>query len=175
MGNQFLHNLISIPFTKVASAHPSMNYFQIFLVSYDRWDLQPSIHMKISRKCFTFSYLADYSKVSTFFLETLGIHLNAFTLVHSKNYLEFFLKILIGGYIRVCKCTFWWFNAALGHLWVCRCRLSQVKRGWTWIKLHDRCKKFVKCFTLYFLSEKAQICLMSQWCTVQPKRNARAI
>ena len=29
MDNQFLGNLIFIPFTKVASAHPSMNYFQI--------------------------------------------------------------------------------------------------------------------------------------------------
>ena len=29
MDNQFLRNLIFIPFTKVASAHPRMNYFQI--------------------------------------------------------------------------------------------------------------------------------------------------
>ena len=30
MDSQFLRNLIFIPFTKVASAHPSMNYFQTF-------------------------------------------------------------------------------------------------------------------------------------------------
>ena len=29
LDNQSLRNLIFIPFTKVASAHPSMNYFQI--------------------------------------------------------------------------------------------------------------------------------------------------
>ena len=40
--------------------------FSDLLVSYDRLDLQPYIYMNISRKSFSF-YLADYSKVSTFY------------------------------------------------------------------------------------------------------------
>ena len=35
MSSQILRNLIFIPLTKVASAHRSINYFQIFLVSYE--------------------------------------------------------------------------------------------------------------------------------------------
>ena len=49
--SQFLRNLIFTPFTKVASAHPSINYFQILWCH--RWDLEPYILMKISQKCFT--------------------------------------------------------------------------------------------------------------------------
>ena len=70
---QFLPNLIFTPFTKVASAHPSINYFQIFLVSYDFIDetgLQPYIHMKILENVSVFIW-QTIQKCQLFF-ETLG-------------------------------------------------------------------------------------------------------
>ena len=36
MDSQFLRSLIFTPLTKVASAHRSINPFQIFIISYDR-------------------------------------------------------------------------------------------------------------------------------------------
>ena len=70
MDSQFLRNIICIPLTKVASAHPSINNFQI------SWchmiDDTVSHPYKNFPKFFHIFYLADYSKVSTFF-ETLSI------------------------------------------------------------------------------------------------------
>ena len=82
MDSQFLRNLIFTPLTKVASAHPSINYFQIFLC-HDRWDFQPSINMKISRKCKKKKIFGRLLK-SVNILETLGSPL----CFYIRSYLE---------------------------------------------------------------------------------------
>ena len=66
MDSQILCNLILIPFTKVASAHPSMSYFQI-VGCHNRWDLQPSIHNPENVSHFLFGRIF---KSVNFFLDT---------------------------------------------------------------------------------------------------------
>ena len=53
---------------KSGQCSPKHELFSIFfLVSYDRWDLQPYIHMKISRKCFTVFIWQIIQKCQLFF------------------------------------------------------------------------------------------------------------
>ena len=59
---------------KSGQCSPKHELFSDFLVSYDRWDLQPSIHMKISRKCFTFLIWQNIQMCQLFF-ETLCINI----------------------------------------------------------------------------------------------------
>ena len=72
---QFLRSLIFIPFTKEASAHPSMNYFQIC------WchmiDETSIIHTYVNfSKMFHIFLFGTIFKSVNFFFETLGIYRN---------------------------------------------------------------------------------------------------
>ena len=69
--NRLLCNLIFIPFIKVASTYSSIKYFQIFLVSYGRWDFEPYIFMKIFPKRFTVFNWQTIQKCQLF-IETPG-------------------------------------------------------------------------------------------------------
>ena len=98
---------------KVASAHPSMNYFQIFGVIIDETFSHPYI-MKISRKCFTFfiwrntffffrhlvvsNFLFYYSMINKT-SEYLGLSqdLQLFYIIRGYNNYWHVLSVLIGG------------------------------------------------------------------------------
>ena len=55
---------------KSCQCSPKQKLFSDFWVSYDRWDLQPSIHIKNSRKCFTFFIWQTIQKCQLFFGDT---------------------------------------------------------------------------------------------------------
>ena len=55
---------------KSGQCSPKHELFSDFLVSYYRWNLQPSIHMKIFRKCFTFFIWQTIQKCQLFFWDT---------------------------------------------------------------------------------------------------------
>ena len=99
MDSQFLRNLIFIPFTKVASAHPSITQFQIFRCHMIDETFSHPTYDNFPKMCHIMFYLAHYSKVSIFF-ETPGsriivsripklsliasiIHLDALTQLHA--------------------------------------------------------------------------------------------
>ena len=72
LDSQFLRNLIFKPLTKVASTHPSINYFQIFWCHMiDETFSHPYI-WKIPQNVSHFSFGRLFKSVK--FFETLGIH-----------------------------------------------------------------------------------------------------
>ena len=68
LDSQFLRNLIFIPIGKCSRKH---KLFSALLVSYDRWDLEPSIHIKKIPKMFHIFFWQTIQKCQLFF-ETLG-------------------------------------------------------------------------------------------------------
>ena len=58
---------------KSGQCSPKHELFSDFLVSYDRSHLQPSIHIQISRKCFTFVIWQTIQKCQLFFPSSFNL------------------------------------------------------------------------------------------------------
>ena len=83
MDSQFLRNLIFIPLTKVASAHQSINYFQIFWCHMIDETFSHRYIWKFPKNISHFSFGRLFKSVN-FFFETLGIAESIITLYCSQ-------------------------------------------------------------------------------------------
>ena len=91
-------------FYKSGQCSSKHKLFSDLLVSYNRWDLQPHIHMKISRKYFTVLIWQTIKKCQLFF-ETPGITSTVYWVEIFSNALQWSGGGIIMGFFL---CNFWW-------------------------------------------------------------------
>ena len=155
--------------TKVANAHPSLKYFHIMWVSHERGDIRPSVHMKISRKCFIFYfYFGDFSKLSTFF-ETLGISLHQFTVSSTLSHPIYLIHSRAAN-LHVCNMIhsaihFHYIN----HDMICKCdpntrtrllmklAFSWPLHSWRWLKSITNATLFYFSLSIYCIVAAYQV------------------